>query len=513
MLSAFTRSLPGLVRRVSPRCFSPHRVSPHRAGPRNFRTRVPMLTLSFSLAVSLTLSLALSTAFPREAHGQTADEETVTAIFNERLTTGEMYYLLEDLSKNIGPRLSGSEGAERAVAWAKEVMEGYGFDRVYLQEVMVPHWERGEPEQVRIVNVNEGMIELTALAIGGSVPTAPVGLTAPVVVVHSLEEVEELGREAVEGKIVFYNRRFDQTVIATGPGYGGAVDQRTAGPSQAARFGAVGVVIRSAGSDFGDAPHTGGLRYLEDVERIPAAALGYQSADRLERALEEQPEAMLYMRLASKWHPDALSHNVIGEIRGSERPDEIILVGGHLDSWDVSEGAHDDGAGVVHSIGVLRTFQKLGIQPRHTIRAVLFMNEENGLRGGLKYAEVAKETGENHVIALESDAGGFSPRGFGVSADDDVIERFRSWLPLFPQSTISYINKGGGGADIGPLRRETGTPTIGFNPDSQRAFDYHHAPTDVFEAVNRRELELGGASIATLIYLIDKYGLRDDMAQ
>ena len=508
MLSAFTGSLPGLARRVSLRGVNPRRVS-----PRSFRTRIPMRSLSFSLAVSLALTLALSTAFPREARAQTDDEQTVTAIFSERLTTGEMYYLLEDLCKNIGPRLSGSEGAERAVAWAKEVMEGYGFDRVYLQEVMVPHWERGGPEQVRIVNVDEGMIELSALAIGGSVPTAPVGLTAPVVVVHSLEEVEELGREAVEGKIVFYNRRFDQTVIATGPGYGGAVDQRTAGPSQAARFGAVGVVIRSAGSDFGDAPHTGGLRYLEDVERIPAAALGYQSADRLERALEEQPEAMLYMRLDSKWHPDALSHNVIGEIRGSERPDEIILVGGHLDSWDVSEGAHDDGAGVVHSIGVLRTFQELGIRPRHTIRAVLFMNEENGLRGGLKYAEVAKETGEKHLIALESDAGGFSPRGFGVTADDDVIERFRSWLPLFPQNTISYINKGGGGADIGPLRRETGTPTIGFIPDSQRAFDYHHAPTDVFEAVNRRELELGGASIATLIYLIDKYGLRDEIAQ
>ena len=377
----------------------------------------------------------------------------------------------------------------------------------------MPHWERGDPEQVRIVNVEGGMIELRALAIGGSVATAPEGITAEVVVVHSVDEVDELGRDAIEGKIVFYNRPFDQTVIGTGPGYGGAVTQRSAGPSRAAMQGAVGVVIRSVTSGFDDAPHTGGLRYLEDVERIPAAALGFQSADRLVEVLEEQPDAQLYMHLSSKWHPDALSHNVIGEIRGSERPDEIILVGGHLDSWDVAEGAHDDGAGTVHAIGVLRTFMNLGIRPRHTIRAVLFMNEENGLRGGLKYAEVAKETGEKHLIALESDAGGFTPRGFGVSADDDVIERFRSWLPLFPQNTISYINKGGGGADIGPLRRETDTPTIGFIPDSQRAFDYHHAPTDVFEAVNRRELELGGASIASLIYLIDKYGLRDEKAQ
>ena len=472
---------------------SPHRGNMHGiACPMIARQAILRFSLSLTLAAALAVTLAFSAAFPREIRAQTEDEETISAIFDERLTSGEMYYLLEDLCKNIGPRLSGSEGAERAVAWAKEVMEGYGFDRVYLQEVM---------------------IELRALAIGGSVATAPEGITAEVVVVHSVDEVDELGRDAIEGKIVFYNRPFDQTVIGTGPGYGGAVTQRSAGPSRAAMQGAVGVVIRSVTSGFDDAPHTGGLRYLEDVERIPAAALGFQSADRLVEVLEEQPDAQLYMHLSSKWHPDALSHNVIGEIRGSERPDEIILVGGHLDSWDVAEGAHDDGAGTVHAIGVLRTFMNLGIRPRHTIRAVLFMNEENGLRGGLKYAEVAKETGEKHLIALESDAGGFTPRGFGVSADDDVIERFRSWLPLFPQNTISYINKGGGGADIGPLRRETDTPTIGFIPDSQRAFDYHHAPTDVFEAVNRRELELGGASIASLIYLIDKYGLRDEKAQ
>ena len=478
-----------------------------------YRDSVPGVAYRVILCFSLCLTLVVSLAIPFAARAQTDDEKAVAAIYDERLTSGEMYHLLGDLCKNIGPRLSGSEGAERAVEWAREVMEGYGFDRVYLQEVMVPHWERGDAEQVRIVNVEEGMIELRALALGGSVPTAPAGITAEVVVVHSLEEVEDLGRDAIEGKIVFYNRPFDQTVIGTGAGYGGAVGQRSAGPSQAAKQGAVGVVIRSVTSGFDDEPHTGGLRYLDGSERIPAAALGFQSADRLIEVLEDQPDARLYMHLSTKWHPDALSHNVIGEIRGSERPDEIILVGGHLDSWDVAEGAHDDGAGTVHAIGVLRTFMELGIRPRHTIRAVLFMNEENGLRGGMKYAKAAKESGEKHLIALESDAGGFSPRGFGVTADDEVIERFRSWLTLFPRNTISYINKGGGGADIGPLRRETGTPTIGFIPDSQRMFDLHHAPTDVYETVNRRELELGGASIASLIYLIDKYGLRDELRQ
>ena len=457
-------------------------------------------------------SCLIRTTLP-EIHAQTDDEKTIAAIFNERLASGEMYYLLADLCKNIGPRLSGSKGAEQAVIWAKEVMENYEFDQVSLQEVVVPHWERGQKEQVRIVNIEEGMVELRALALGGAVPTESTGITAPVVVVNSLEEVQELGRETIAGKIVFYNRRFDQTVITTVPGYGGAVDQRFAGPSQAAKYGALGVLVRSVTSGFDDEPHTGGLRYLDGIDRIPAVALGFQSANRLARVLEKQPDAMIYMHLSTKWYPDVISHNVIGEIRGSEKPDQIILVGGHLDSWDVSEGAHDDGAGTVHAIGVLRTFKLLGIQPRHTIRAVLFMNEENGLRGGIKYAKRAKEKGEKHVIALESDAGGFSPRGFGVSASDKVVERFRSWLPVFPKDTISYINKGGGGADIGPLRRETGTPTIGFIPDSQRVFDLHHAPTDVFETVNRRELELGGASIASLIYLIDKYGLRDELSQ
>lgn len=436
------------------------------------------------------------------------DARVVKSIFDETLVSGESYQLLDELCNDIGARLSGSEGAEKAVQWGKKVMEAYGFDRVYLQEVMVPHWERGDKEQVHILNTSDGIVELNALAIGGSVGTPPEGITAEVIEVHSLDEVEELGREKIEGKIVFFNRAFDHTVISTGAGYGSAVDQRTAGPSKAAEYGAVAIVIRSVTSAFDDEPHTGTLGYRDGIKRIPAAALGFQSANRLTEVLKKESSATLYLRMNCQWFEDALSHNVIGEIRGSEKPDEVILVGGHLDSWDVAQGAHDDGAGVVHSIGVLRTFQKLGIRPKHTIRAVLFMNEENGTRGGRKYAEAAKaNTSERHVIALESDAGGFSPRGFGVTAPDEVLEQFRSWLPLFPRNTISYISRGGGGADIGPLNRAVGTPTIGFNPDSQRAFDYHHSIHDNFDKVNRRELELGTASITSLIYMIDKYGL------
>lgn len=436
------------------------------------------------------------------------DTQMVKSIFDESLTNGKAYELLDYLCHVIGPRLSGSENADRAVWWTKKVMEEFGFDHVYLQEVMVPHWVRGRKEQARVIrSKTEGSFELSVLALGGSVPTPEAGLNAEVIEVQSLDEVTTLGEEKIKGKIVFYSRPFDQQNIRTGASYGGAVDQRTAGPVRAAEFGAVAVVIRSVGSAYDDAPHTGSLRYEEGKERIPAAALGVQSADRLSNLLKKEESVRLFLKINSKWMPDAKSYNVIGELEGQEFPEEIILVGGHLDSWDVGQGAHDDGTGCMQAIDVLRTFKALEIKPKRTIRAVMFMNEENGLRGGTRYAELAKESAENHVIAIESDGGGFTPRGFGVGASEAVVEKIQSWLPHFDQNTISYINSGGGGADIGPLGRGQNVPTVGLIPDSQRYFDVHHSRNDVFEAVNRRELALGAASMAALIYLVDKYGL------
>lgn len=452
---------------------------------------------SFSL---LALLLIAACATPER---NDTDVRQIDAFFDEALQKAEAYENLRTLSYEIGPRLSGSPQAEASVQWTKQVMEDYGFDRVYLQEVMVPHWERGPAEVVRIVGQAQ---PLRALALGGSEPTPAAGITAEVVMVDGLDAVDELG-EAVRGKIVFYNRPFDQTVLQTGRGYGTAVDQRTQGPAKAGEYGAAAVVIRSVTSSMDDAPHTGTTRYAEGGPRIPAAALGVQSANRLVEALEADPTTQLYLKINSQWHEDKLSHNVIGELRGSEHPDQVIVVGCHLDSWDVGHGAHDDGAGCVQSMGVLRLFQQQGYQPRHTIRAVLFMNEENGLRGGLKYAEEAGTSDETHVIAFESDAGGFSPRGFGVTASDAIIQQMRDWLPYFSPHTIAYIGKGGGGADINPLNRQHGVPVVGLSTESQRVFDVHHSENDVFENVNRRELELGTASMASMIYLIDKYGL------
>ena len=438
------------------------------------------------------------------------DQETsdvITTFYGDALEFKESYELLRGLSKDVGQRLSGSEGAKKAVLWSKEVMENYGFDTVYLQEVMVPHWERGELEEAYFYN-GKNKINLSILGAGGTVSTPKEGITAEVVEVSSLDEVDELGRENVEGKIVFYNKAFNQRYINQGASYGQTGFQRRSGAVKAAEHGALASVFRSlSSSTYEDFPHTGGMSYREGLDSIPHGGLGVLSSEKLSQALKENPRLTLTVKLSGKWFPDALSHNVVGELRGSKSPEKIITVGGHLDSWDVGEGAHDDGAGCVHSIGALRLFQKQNIKPNNTIRAVMFMNEENGLRGGQKYADVAVMDNEQHIAAIESDASGYVPRGFGFSGSDEQHKKIQDWLKYFDKNTISYFSKGGGGADIGPLHRQTGTPMFGLSIDGQKYFEMHHTAKDVFELVNARELELGTASMASLVYLIDKYGL------
>ena len=438
------------------------------------------------------------------------DQETsdvITTFYGDALEFKESYELLRSLSKDVGQRLSGSEGAKKAVLWSKEVMENYGFDTVYLQEVMVPHWERGKVEEAYFYSEKE-KINLSILGAGGTVSTPKEGITAGVVEVASLDEVDELGREKIEGKIVFYNKAFNQRYINQGASYGQTGFQRRSGAVKAAEHGALASVFRSlSSSTYEDFPHTGGMSYKEGLDSIPHGGLGVLSSEKLSKALKENPNLKLTVKLSGKWFPDALSHNVVGELKGRKNPEKIITVGGHLDSWDVGEGAHDDGAGCVHSIGALRLFQKQKIKPNNTIRAVMFMNEENGLRGGQKYADVAVMDNEQHIAAIESDASGYVPRGFGFSGSDEQHKKIQDWLKYFDKNTISYFSKGGGGADIGPLHRKTGTPMFGLSIDGQKYFEMHHTAKDVFELVNARELELGTASMASLVYLIDKYGL------
>lgn len=436
------------------------------------------------------------------------DSLNIRKIYDMSLLNGKSYEWLDHLSNEIGGRLSGSYNAQQAVEYTKAELEELGLDKVWLQPVMVPKWTRGEREFAYVQTGPGSTRNVNITALGGSIATPAGGTKAEVIEVQGLEQLAEYGRENIEGKIVFYNRPMRADLIHTFEAYGGCVDQRYAGAKEAAKYGAVGVIVRSMNLRLDDFPHTGSMSYGDTPvdKRIPAAAISTNDAEYLSSMLKIQEDLELYFKLNCEQHEDVESYNVIGEITGSEYPEEIMVVGGHLDSWDLGDGAHDDGAGVVQSMEVLRLFKETGYKPKRTIRVVLFMNEENGLRGGNKYADVAKAKDEDHVFALESDAGGFTPRGFSITADDTQFNKILSWKKLFKPYLIHYFEQGGSGADIGPLQNGE-IVLAGLRPDSQRYFDYHHAANDTFDKVNKRELELGAATMASLMYLVDKYGL------
>ena len=426
-------------------------------------------------------------------------------MFDAALVEGHSYENLRSLCKDVGARLSGSPEVEKAVNWAKVLLESYQFDKVWLMPVKVPHWVRGDIEEA---GVNGKPMSIKTL--GGSVSSNG-KIEAKVIEVQDFDELAELGEEVIKGKIVFFNRAFDRRLISTGDAYGGCVNQRWDGASQASKFGAVGVFVRSLSHKKDKHAHTGSMGYEEGVKKIPSVALSVEDADMLSELLKSEPTSLAYLNVNSQTFPDKDSYNVIAEITGSVDPDKIITFGGHLDSWDVGEGAHDDGAGGVHSIEALRIIKATGYQPRYTLRCVLFMNEENGNNGGKTYATVAKEKGEIHVAALESDAGGFVPRGFTMDGTPEQIRQMQSWESLLEPYKLHIFKAGWGGVDIKPLKDQN-VPLIGLRPDDQRYFDHHHSDTDVFENVHQRELELGAASFASMIYLIDKYGLGQSFA-
>ncbi|MCO6487552.1 MAG: M20/M25/M40 family metallo-hydrolase [Phaeodactylibacter sp.] len=432
----------------------------------------------------------------------------IRKIYDEALTRSRCYDWLNFLTRRIGGRLAGSPQAAAAVEYTRRVLDSLQLDSVWLQPCTVPHWVRGEKEQVRIVNSRKmGTVELNALALGNSVGTGPMGIAAEVVEVKSLGQVDSLG-ESLGGKIVFFNGHMDPTQLNTFNAYGKAAGQRVWGASRASRYGAIGVLVRSLTTRLDDIPHTGSTVYEEGITPIPALAISTRDAELLSLLLREEP-VRVFMRNTSQTLGEAPSFNVIGEIRGCEFPEEIILVGGHLDSWDVGTGAHDDGAGCVHAMEILHLIKRMGYRPKRTIRCVLFMNEENGLRGARAYWKWSDEQGEYHMAAIESDRGGFTPRGFTADGHEDTFnEKFRKaieWLPLLEPYGLAF-RKGGSGADISGLKNQKGL-LFGFEPDPQRYFDYHHTPIDGVDVVNQRELELGAAAIMSLVYLLDKYGI------
>lgn len=432
----------------------------------------------------------------------------IDKIYNEALSNGQSYEWLDYLSNEIGGRLSGSINYDRSVKWGKDELDLISIDSVWLQPVMIPKWVRGAPEYAHIESSPGNTISVPIAALGGSISTPSIGISANVIEVKSFDELNNIGRDSITGKIIFFNRKMDPTLINTFQSYGGSVNQRTQGAARAAKLGAIGVIVRSMTTTLDDYPHTGSMYYdgLTLNERIPAAAISTNGAELLSSMLSLNPNIKFFFRQNSKNFPDVLSYNVIGQIDGSERSDEIIVVGGHLDSWDLGDGSHDDGAGIVQSMEVIRILKNLNYKPKRTIRVVLFANEENGLRGGNKYAELAKKNNESHFFALESDAGGFTPRGFSFDTSESEFNALKEFKDLFKEYGADNFIIGGSGADIGPLKDDK-IILAGLRPDPQRYFDYHHAASDTFDKINKRELELGAAAMTALVYLLDNYKL------
>jgi len=436
-------------------------------------------------------------------YAQNKDSLLIRNIFDKAMTSREAYNNLKQLCEKTPGRLIGSDASIEALKIMKSYFEKLGADKVYYQEFKSDAW-KCDSASVFIVSKNGKLKALHCDALGPSPSTPALGITAEVVEVKSLDEVKQLGSEAIRGKIVFFNRPWDATIINTFYGYGNMYDQRGVGPGVAADHGAAAVIVRSLTNNSDHFPHTGSTRYGET--KIPAMAISTLDADLLSETLKKNPSTKISMFIDAKDLKQITTYNLIAEITGTEFPDEYIVVGGHIDAWHNTPGAHDDGAGCVMSADVLRTFKALGLKNKRTVRAVMFMDEELYQSGGDAYAESVKAKGEKHLLALESDGGAFTPRYFTVSASPEVVTALAKFQPLLHPYGIEEIKAGWGGVDIGPLK-DQGIPLAGYGTDSQRYFDMHHSPNDSFDKINLRELQLGCGNMAAFIYLIDKYGV------
>jgi carboxypeptidase Q len=430
--------------------------------------------------------------------GQSRQQDSIfiSNIYSEILINGTCHEELRFLCKNIGHRVAGSPSAQKAIEWGKSELKKLGADTSYLMPVEVPHWSRGKKEWGKVY-LNNKKEEIPIVALGGSVGGQ---IKGAVIEVKSIKEMQDLGVEKIKGKIVFINKPLDAALINTGAAYGGGGEIRRRGPAEAEKLGAIGCVIRSLTLADDQFPHTGAM----DPAGIPSAALSSYHSKWLSDHLKTNQDLALEIHLDCINSERVIQANVIGEIKGSEFPNEIITIGGHLDSWDVGEGAHDDGTGCVQSMEVLRTLVAMGYKPKRTIRVVLFINEEFGNDGGITYAKKTVENGDRHLAAIESDGGGFTPRGFSSQSPDARFNQFMEWSTLFEPYQLHSFKRGWSGVDIGPLKNDE-VALFALNVDNQRYFDYHHTHNDVFENVNKRELQLGAAAMTSLVYLIDQH--------
>jgi len=432
------------------------------------------------------------------------DSLVICNFFSEALTHPVAYHNLGFLCNNFQGRLCGTLQAEKAVAWVNRMLKEMDPDTVYMQPLTVKRWERGEKEVARVKSSVVGKQVLNICALGSSIGTGSKGIEAEVVEVAGFEQLDDLGREGVSGKIVFFNRCANPAWFYTFNAYAEVVALRARGALYAAKYGAIGVIVRSATLSHDDYPHTGIQHYADSVMRIPAVAVSTNGADSLSAWLKVDRRLRLFIRTTCMELPETGSFNVIAEIKGTVHPEKIIAFGGHIDAWDLGQGAHDDGAGVVQTMEVLRLFKQLQIKPANTLRLVVFMDEEYAQRGAAAYASAVGIKNELHIAAIESDRGGFTPQGFSIDATDKQVDLIRRWQPLLEPYGFWSFAKGGSGVDIGPLKKY-GFPLIALVTDSQRYFDYQHAGSDTFDKISPRELQLGSAGIASLVYLIDKY--------
>jgi carboxypeptidase Q len=416
--------------------------------------------------------------------------ETAARLIEAALKDRVAWTRLAELTDTFGPRLSGSENLARAIDWAVETMTADGLENVRREPVMVPHWVRGA-ESLEIVAPVPHAIPM--LGLGGSVATPPGGVTADLLVVRDFEELARRAAEAA-GRIVLFNAPFTS--------YGETNAYRTGGPSAAARAGAVAALVRSIGPIGLRTPHTGSLRYEDDAPRIPAAAISVEDAERFQRLVERGVKVTVRLRMEARVEPDARSFNVVGEIRGRERPDEIVLVGGHFDSWDVGTGASDDAVGCIVAWEAARLMVSLGIRPRRTVRVVLFTNEENGLRGALAYRDAYAGEAARHVLAIESDSGVFAPARLGFTGSDEAARMMRDIGALLAPLGLERIGPGGGGADIGPIAAAGNVPMLAYLGDPTRYFTIHHTPADTIDRIEPREVATAAAALAVVAYVV-----------
>ena len=412
-------------------------------------------------------------------------------IIGGALVSNRAWERLAHLTDHIGNRLSGSKNLERAIEWAVAEMKRDGLDNVRAEKVMVPHWVRGA-ESLELTAPRP--MKLAMLGLGNSVGTPVDGITAEAVVVRNFAELDALG-ERVRGKIVVYNAPFTN--------YGETVQYRGSGPSSAARYGAVATLVRSITPVSLQSPHTGALNYNEQQPKIPAAAISIEAAEMLQRMYDRGDHPTVRLKMEAKFLPDAESANVVGELRGSEKPDEVVLIGGHFDSWDVGQGAHDDGGGAIMAWEAVRLLKELGLRPRRTIRVVLYTNEENGLRGGTGYHDAHRAEIAKHIFAIESDSGTFRPQGLGLAAAAPPQARanLQEIAKLLSGIGADSVAANGGGADIGPLMRD-GVLGASLDVDGTHYFDIHHTESDTLDKINPRDLQHCVATMAVFAYTI-----------